>query len=134
MPFCHVNSLQNGELGCGLQGSEQLGPHWPIRYMGEEFGPGYTNPLLKVSNMFWGETKLKKAPNGITDVGCTKEGGGKPPVSHILLEEGCMLARNLYFGQSQSLLSHAKRTPLRQRKISILPFPSRAGGKCRAGD
>lgn len=80
---------------------------------GVEFGPGYTNPLLKV-NLCFGvketqkslqrESQLRTAP---------KKGGGKCPVSHILLEEGFMLARNLYFGQCQSLLSHAKATPLR---------------------
>ena len=31
-------------------------------------------------------------------------------MSHLLLEEGCLLARHLYFKQSQSLLSHAKAT------------------------
>lgn len=39
-----------------------------------------------------------------------KKEGGTSPVSHLLLEEGCLLARHLYFKQSQSLLSHAKAT------------------------
>lgn len=80
--------------------------------MGEEFGPGYTDPLLKV-NLCFGVKETQKRLQSKSQLQTAPKGGGKPQVSHILLKEGFMLARNLYLGQRPSLLSHAKATPLR---------------------
>lgn len=134
MPIWHEDSIQNREPGYSLKGSEQLGPY---TLNGRRIWPGIHKFTSQNQPMFWAERKPKKAPKGITAADCTKEGGGKPPVnqqSSGRVIHACK--ESLFWAKSVTPESCQSSTTqmIRHRKISTLPFPSKAGGKCCSGE
>lgn len=135
-----MNLIQNGELGCRLQGTEeQPGPHTVHR---SRIWPGMLKSAFQSQHMFWGERNPKQAPKGITAGVCTQKGRrhisseSPPPGKGMLACKASLFqAKSLTPESRQSnttrLTRRRKMFSTRRRKMFSQPLPSRASGKRR---